>query len=48
MKVVKIYERKYFKKFEKKVEKKSQGQRVDFDQTLTFYKIREENGEKIL
>ena len=27
---------------------KSQGQSIDFDQTLTFYKIREEKGEKIL
>ena len=27
---------------------KSQAQSVDFDQTLTFYKIREEKGEEIL
>ena len=27
---------------------KSEGQSVDFDPTLTFYKIREEKGEKIL
>ena len=27
---------------------KSQGQNIDFDQTLTFYKIKEEKGEKIL
>ena len=32
--------------FRRKV--KSQGQRVDFDKTLTFYKIKEEKGEKIL
>ena len=27
---------------------KSQGESIDFDKTLTFYKIREEKGEKIL
>ena len=27
---------------------KSQGQSIDFDQTLTFYKIKEEKGEIIL
>ena len=27
---------------------KSQGQSVDFDETLTFYKIRDEKGEQIL
>ena len=27
---------------------KSQGQSIDFDQTSTFYKIREKKGEKIL
>ena len=27
---------------------KSQGQSIDFDHTLTFCKIREEKGEKIL
>ena len=27
---------------------KIQGQSIDFDQTLTFYKINEEKGEKIL
>ena len=50
MKMVLIYEKIYFKKFEKYLETKveSQGQSIDFDQNLTFCKIREEKGEKIL
>ena len=32
----------------KYLEKKSQGQSIDFDHNLTFYKIREEKGDKIL
>ena len=31
-----------------RIKVRSEGQRVDFDQMLTFYKIREEKGGKIL
>ena len=50
MKIVLIYERRYFKNFEKYLEKKlkTQGQRIDFNETLTFYKIAKEKGKKIL
>ena len=43
-----IYDRRYFKNLENDLTKKSQGQSIDFDQTLTFYKIIEEKGDKIL
>ena len=50
IKIVLIYEKRYFKNFEiiwrRKL--KSQGQSINFDYTLTFYKIREKKGEKIL
>ena len=50
MEIVLIYESRYFKNFEKYLVKKSQKSRlsVDFDQTLTLCKIREEKGEKIV
>ena len=43
-----IYDRRYFKNLENDLTKKSQGQSIDFDQMLTFYKIIEEKGDKIL
>ena len=50
MKIVLVYERRYFKNFEKYLERKikSQIQSIDFDLTLTFCKIIDEKGEKIL
>ena len=50
MKIVLVYERIYFKNFEKDLERKikSLSQSVDFDETLTLCKIREEKGEEIL